>query len=747
MNFRDLLNNNNYTSICIPRLQRDYAQGRESVKVRDIRRDLLSNIFSGSSLSLNMIFGDVDDKTLPGEKRFIPIDGQQRLTTLYLLHLYAHKNIEGFTVNNLYKFCYETRKSSEDFIKALLKYDWPHVEEGETLGNAIKNCPWFWWTWSNDPTVSGMLTVLSDIHNLYHTLNKFPNLDEITFDFQDLKENNLNETLYIKMNSRGLPLTEFEQIKCGLEELMNVMEPEFSKEWKWKMDRDWSEWFWDKKSHTLDNNFLWFIIEYTCCFYNCWSDSTNKLTLNKTQGLLNRLDNPQEEITWQSFRSIFEVRKEDNKTQLNHPLLNKYFNGLSFLLNRVTQLKGALITSWGDKYQFKIPNNNDRNRQRAMLFALSCYAGAEFNGKEFSEWFRFCANIIQHYDFSGEGIVSLCKALGKDYSCHSMDVLNWLSTTKERHNEQLNEERIKASLLLRRVDLVIEAEAHPLFKGRIHQLLIDDTGEYVNYFDNKKWKNIKRYFDEKGDIRNEYRLDFSVAFLKSLSQRNQLFDEDQKILNHTASETSARLKQKRYNMVYDRCLSCNELETLVTLPWKNEMELGQYRDQILQPGVIKSIIATDRPEISNMRFNPFGECWFFYPYNSRSTDWYIGLDRKMGNKEYDRLRNQFTKKLLEDGAFLNENTPQVVKGVNLWWERTYTFNWNGINFDWDNWYNLHLLDEKNNRIKNLFDKDKYYSFNALGLSFEELKQAIGTLFDTYQEDHKKFNKTINPPKK
>jgi hypothetical protein len=184
MNLQSLLDDEQYDQICIPRLQRDYAQGRNSQKVKDIRHDLLKDIFSGTPLSLNMIFGDVDDKTLPGKRRFIPIDGQQRLTSLFLLHLYGHKMIDDIHVANLDKFCYETRESSNDFVKALISNEWPTPKYGISLGTSIANCQWFVWIWKSDPTVSGMLNMLSDIHEWFIKTGRFPNLSEITFDFQ-----------------------------------------------------------------------------------------------------------------------------------------------------------------------------------------------------------------------------------------------------------------------------------------------------------------------------------------------------------------------------------------------------------------------------------------------------------------------------------------------------------------------------------------------------------------------------------
>lgn len=70
----------------IPVIQRDYAQGRDKDNVNDIRKNFLNSIKDAlkneEPLDLNFVYGSTKGNT------FIPIDGQQRLTTLYLIHVY-----------------------------------------------------------------------------------------------------------------------------------------------------------------------------------------------------------------------------------------------------------------------------------------------------------------------------------------------------------------------------------------------------------------------------------------------------------------------------------------------------------------------------------------------------------------------------------------------------------------------------------------------------------------------------------
>jgi hypothetical protein len=78
--------------IRVPMIQRDYAQGRPAeTEVREeflkALQDALLKPADDSTLPLNLdfIYGSVEGD---GETRFLPLDGQQRLTTLFLLHWY-----------------------------------------------------------------------------------------------------------------------------------------------------------------------------------------------------------------------------------------------------------------------------------------------------------------------------------------------------------------------------------------------------------------------------------------------------------------------------------------------------------------------------------------------------------------------------------------------------------------------------------------------------------------------------------
>src|ERR1700761_5882844 len=76
--------------IVVPQIQRDYAQGRDSEL--DLRKGFIKKIkevlnLGASTLNLDFIYGYTENTGVQSSV-FIPLDGQQRLTTLWLLHWY-----------------------------------------------------------------------------------------------------------------------------------------------------------------------------------------------------------------------------------------------------------------------------------------------------------------------------------------------------------------------------------------------------------------------------------------------------------------------------------------------------------------------------------------------------------------------------------------------------------------------------------------------------------------------------------
>ena len=125
----------------IPMIQRDYAQGRikeynkeKQAIINDTGRRFLRAIFNAlktnSEMELEFIYGSVDVRPIPKKKTeeyvYVPLDGQQRLTTLYLLYWYmgmreldCDNDEREVLLNILSKFTYLTRSSSRIFCECI----------------------------------------------------------------------------------------------------------------------------------------------------------------------------------------------------------------------------------------------------------------------------------------------------------------------------------------------------------------------------------------------------------------------------------------------------------------------------------------------------------------------------------------------------------------------------------------------------------------------------------------------------
>lgn len=256
------------SGVTIPIVQRDYAQGRLSDSVNRIRTRFLHVLYEALTedrkIKLDFIYGNVEKGTL------IPLDGQQRLTTLFLLHYYVakHENVPTEEWSFLKRFTYETRVSSREFCQQLLTFSPDFGKDG--LSIQIKDEAWFLMEWESDPTVQAMLVMLDAIHEKFATTEGLWEKlmgDNITFYFLPLKDMGVTDELYIKMNSRGKALTPFEHFKAELELKMKEVDEELAKEIVKRLDCEWSDILWpfrnsgtgDAQDNVTDDEFLRYI--------------------------------------------------------------------------------------------------------------------------------------------------------------------------------------------------------------------------------------------------------------------------------------------------------------------------------------------------------------------------------------------------------------------------------------------------------------------------------------------------------
>ena len=506
--FQELLKQ--YDKILIPMIQRDYAQGRTNKKETDVRNNLLNDIFSGKKVHFDLVFGSVESRIVDGDDKrcFIPVDGQQRLTTLFLLYLYGKRQQSLYQELDLSKFTYDTRRAAADFCKFITKEKWLYNNKGK-VSDAIKDCSWFMDYWAQDPTVEGMLNMLDAIHEKYKQGNTFPDLENVTFYFFDLESNGLNENLYLKMNSRGKPLTAFENLKAKIEKVLpdNIEIDEkffpecdaapkdsFKEKWKFFMDRNWTETFWDSENPSkYDVNIAKFIVRflagYWAAFGKVAAEETTEETTTKELVDANRKEqNDKNYADYIKFEPIEKVLKLENA-----------FSSLAYALTTVINIAPYWTNDTikvSDKSEYKL---------LAVIFTNVLF-------DRDNEATRFAWNMAENYVTEYDTFVTYCKRIGKFYKvkCNkNITFYQALSDIEFDNNtsDQLKEEITKAKQILKGIpredgklweDVIIEAEKYAFFKGAIRFLFTkNNIGDDWNAFD-KKWKNATDYFDSNG---------------------------------------------------------------------------------------------------------------------------------------------------------------------------------------------------------------------------------------------------------
>lgn len=250
----------------IPIIQRDFAQGRvnhETTMLRDRFLDaLLPAVTSDATIGLDFIWGDVRDGVLQ------PLDGQQRLTTLFLLHWYvASRAGELDPTAPWLRFSYATRPTARDFTETLARN--PYPGDGESPSEWITDQHWYVYPWRQDPTISSMLVMLDAIHAwldpagmgfdaIWRRLDARPDNPRegaIWFLFLPVLDLDYGEDLYITMNARGKPLTEFEAFKADLESILKKADPDRYQRWVQKLDVDWVDVLW-KYERTAASDYI-----------------------------------------------------------------------------------------------------------------------------------------------------------------------------------------------------------------------------------------------------------------------------------------------------------------------------------------------------------------------------------------------------------------------------------------------------------------------------------------------------------
>jgi len=466
----------------IPIIQRDYAQGRSTGKVPLIRDNILNAIFSSikqseNILELDFIYGYTtvvtnDDGTT--REKFHPLDGQQRLTTLFLIHWYiaAYEGKLEQARDILGQFTYEIRHSSRIFCNELVKYV---PENFDTpIKESIINQPWFFTAWSNDPTINSMLTMLNAIQEKVEKFGLENVWDRLTTDrppvvFHLLPTDKLGmpDDLYIKMNSRGKELTDFEYFKIRFSEILNNTQ---SDEFNRRVDQQWSDLFWEiykdnedsDIAQKVDSAFLRFFryvtdliiadksiiltegLEEFEVFEIVYSDEDNVAFLFAILDLFVNTNKSNPDF----FNSIFYIEQNDF-----HPSKTRLF----FIKPTIDLFKKC-----ANAYDASQRNNPFSIGEQLLLYA--CIVHLQKNSNDFNNRIRKIRNLISNSEDTvrKENMTSLLDSI------HEIILTGNVSVDSSFNKTQLNEEFGKESFINQNpqlTDILHQLEDHHLLQG------------------------------------------------------------------------------------------------------------------------------------------------------------------------------------------------------------------------------------------------------------------------------------------
>ena len=554
----------------IPEIQRDYAQGRINDRVDTIREnivsDLLDILYSGKTLNLDFVFGQSVDRTnqanfnkskrsleqmlqvlkqysedtgvdfeskiapkptsISSDKLLIPFDGQQRLTTLFLLHLYIGTMAEQ-NISILTNFNYKTRESSTQFIEKIIEnYNVifqfnPHEHTDiKLLSECIKNQSWFFSSWQKDPTVAGMLVMLDEIRKQsidkgIEFKNAWFNLVEnncIDFDYFDIQEEGFDEDLYVKMNARGKGLTDFENFRAWLEKKHKNSLPCYK--WEYQIDKDWLDLFWKTKNKVADVD-------------------VNFMAFFKNMALLKKISasGRKSDINYTIEKELIELLRPNHYTPnskyekdhvFNETTLDYIFKILEIIASdKERKLDDVINEVWTDTFKSKTENNfivslltgfDGLNLYHKTFFFsilkflevkeetnINNYTEPDWD--KFKDWLRVSRNIIYNSRIDDNtAYIPAIKAisnLGKEKVLDINNSLSILQNDKEKTNwisfftkAQLKEECEKTHFILFNLEklkwseLINKAENHFYFYGQvdfIFKLSNDDLKTFEVY--------------------------------------------------------------------------------------------------------------------------------------------------------------------------------------------------------------------------------------------------------------------------
>lgn len=500
----------------IPIIQRDYAQGRSDERSKEIRKTFLGSLIAAvenypqKNIELDFVYGKRN------KNKVYLLDGQQRITTLYLLHWYLAQRLQKPLLLKDVALSYRVRQYADEFTQKISDKSTQIDFTSSIPSQAICNCTWFFDAWKHDPTVKGMLNTLDTIHELLKDKkiseeHYWQPLEEgaVTFYWLDLEEHQLTDELYLKMNARGKQLSNFENFKASLVKRIadngwekNIQEKD---SFSFKVDTIYTDLFWEYRGevNVIDYEATNFFAGMAMIGYALKENS--EAQQKRIQELFN---NPLsvrvedfEKSDFERLTSYLDFYSAVEKISIETELW-KYYN---------TDNKRGLFEEF-----IKDENKGTEKKydgatypQRVLFYALSeLFMEAKDKNNISEDFIRVVRNIVENATIdSAQTFVGAIKLMSELLE-GVQDIYWYLSKTAIQSNfasYQVTQEKQKAERIVANLewkDAIWEAEDHPMFKGDIGFLLLE-TENNLSLF-KKRYEVAKEMFEENG-VKDKYK--------------------------------------------------------------------------------------------------------------------------------------------------------------------------------------------------------------------------------------------------
>lgn len=495
----DILDFQNLEQFVIPEIQRDYVWSKSDVN------DVLNSIKDGFENEdvpyLGFIYAYNDKDYV---YKYFLIDGQQRITTIFLLLVALYYKLEKdfpehLIKNEKLKLDYKVRQATHNFLTDFVNF--LNGNKGLTLNsNIISEQTWYHTNYKNDITIFNIINNFIEIYDWLTNLEDDKLTDFLTFveeDIQlsyfDIENGRQGEELYIYMNSRGRHLVENETLKAKFLSKLNTTENKESWGKKWEI---WQDFFWVNRLNNPDsdngfNEFLRMVQIITMS-----KGKYTPIQINKFVTSNNNID----------FHILPELTE-----------IEKYFNAYKYLVENTN------ISDFYKKYEHENYFTKTEKRQidyfrilPLITFVSSITQYDEINILRFN---RFFYNNSRKSSISKDirtQLITAIKLMSSYTKEHNeiYDVCDLINYSKGRTALLDEEEVIKLTLYktppseINRENLELlfwEIEDHNIFDGEISFLLMEYFNEEnttLNYDEfEKSWFAFKELFNRKDNYK------------------------------------------------------------------------------------------------------------------------------------------------------------------------------------------------------------------------------------------------------